>query len=736
MTDNQTSRDLRKPMTTQDGSAQTAATAQAQTMDTLVGKSEFAWGSSSLEGQDLGAPQLQASSSKMSDSQTEVAPADAKQMAFSEATQDPWKWGLEDVSVAQLQPIVPSQWEGIKDPTGPKWELPCNDEIFGTSFDDQLYGDHCKNVIWAYSGADLVRARGRADTVYGGSGEDTIYGGWGRDALYGDEGHDILYGGLGRDLIHGGEGTDIMYGGAQSDTIYAGPNTEEGASADEVYGGHGDDHLYTAANNTVIYGGSGNDDLTGLVGTLDGHGGSGDDSVRAGTASDRIIAGSGNDTVYGLGGGDSVEGQSGDDYIKISGPSPTDHLEGRAYGGDGNDTIVSGEFADGGSGDDSLQAFTTYGGAGHDTLTVNGFDGENGAYGSGGEGSDKFHVGFGTAEGGAGSDLFVVEGSHNVNAEAYGGDAADFFEIDHSGDVQASGGDGNDIMMIHNMGSGYAHGADGHDFIRDFTEQVSNNSTILGGAGNDTLTSYGTKIYGGSGDDDIVYTTEDSPFQAFVQGDGGADNMQVTSDYLDSVVGGSGDDVMDIDINYAFQITGGDGDDAISLSDRTDVEQLFAGAGADTLMLEGNARVYSLEAGSGDDDIEFTTMFDAVFGQDGDDVFRLGTLTQPGSQAWVYGGDGGQDTLEIAPFDNITSLEHDTDTGNGQVTFDDGSMVEFFGIETVAQAPGLSDTAPPQLGAAASDGLTFWNSLPTVPAAPEDDPEDLQDDDVMGDLML
>ena len=139
-----------------------------------------------------------------------------------------------------------------------------DDTIYGSPFNDILFGGGGDDVIYGYEGNDLIFGdQGRVSCVPGtsynpddprngvcvdlggtilfvatntttltGSGDDLIYAGAGDDIVMGQQGDDIIYGGDGDDLLIGGsnvagalDGDDVIDGGTGNDAI-AGDNAE------------------------------------------------------------------------------------------------------------------------------------------------------------------------------------------------------------------------------------------------------------------------------------------------------------------------------------------------------------------------------------------------------------------------------------------------------------------------------------------------------------------------------
>ena len=172
-----------------------------------------------------------------------------------------------------------------------------------------------------------------------------------------------------------------------NDTLIA-AETSDGAVLD---GGADDDTLDLSGRNATGLGGSGNDFIE-MTTTLDPDddgewlidGGDGDDTLEAAGLTGTVLGGPGNDliSVYGV---DTAEGGEGNDTIysgqvDFGGGTPVD-------GGDGDDLIVVSEaagfseqnVASGGAGDDILRTDATTPTTGFDIF-------------SGGEGADRFEA--------------------------------------------------------------------------------------------------------------------------------------------------------------------------------------------------------------------------------------------------------------------------------------------------------------------------------------------------------
>lgn len=331
---------------------------------------------------------------------------------------------------------------------------PGDDLYVGTPYDDD---------IDALAGDDIVDALEGDDLVHGGSGNDHINGGVGNDHLYGDAGDDVIFGGFGNDLIWGGAGNDRLFGDAGDDTIF---------------GDDGDDYLAGGFGEDILQGGSGNDAIVGEDGNDILLGDCGDDQMDGGVGNDVLQGGEGNDTLFGQAGNDVLLGDSGCDILQAG--DGEDHLYGgsgtdRLYGDGGNDVLAgdSGDdYLDGGDGDDTMD-----GGAGCDTL-IGGVGADNLTGGQGndvvkaGSANDTINADAGDdcIDGGEGFDTLIFSAAsvgiivntvagtmrseqlgedHFSNVENFmGGAGDDVFIVNGNLKVSLSGGSGQDLFLF------------------------------------------------------------------------------------------------------------------------------------------------------------------------------------------------------------------------------------------------------------------------------------------------
>ncbi|WP_182865929.1 right-handed parallel beta-helix repeat-containing protein [Rhodopirellula sp. JC639] len=459
------------------------------------------------------------------------------------------------------------------------------DLIFGHS-ESGIGDDAAEDHLFGDEGSDELHGQAGDDHVFGGEHDDSIFGSLGNDHLRGGSGNDLIIGDEGDDTIEGNEGDDTIVGGEGSDTIAAGAGddlVESGSGDDFLAGDSGNDLLYGGDGDDVIYGGEHDDWIAGEAGNDQIFGNDGNDYLDGGKGSDLIEGGAGNDVlVAGLGIGNLLRGDGGNDII-------TGSDEGGEHDPDFTDSVYFGDFIDGGTGADTINAL---GGADHIL---------------GGEGDDSINAGGGSdfVQGGSGDDLIDLGGgTHDVghgnegNDVLYGSVFGDDLLIGHSGDDKLFGRGGNDSL----------YGGDGDDLLDGGT----GTDLILGDAGDDELIGgggVGDQLSGGAGND-VIRGSDDGADIA----DGGS-GKDVIYGYggNDSLAGGDGDDV----------IHGGSGDDLIE-----------GGRGSDTLLGEADHDViYGHTVVGSDDD----AAVDFVYGD-----FGIGSV---GTTVLVTSGNPGRDQL-------------------------------------------------------------------------------------------
>jgi Ca2+-binding RTX toxin-like protein/subtilisin-like proprotein convertase family protein len=397
-----------------------------------------------------------------------------------------------------------------------------DDTLIGNVGFETLLGGAGDDVLFGNNGRDVLDGGLGNDTLDGGHDVDTLDGGDGNDQLYGDAGNDLLFGGSDDDVIHGGDGNDELFGGIW---FYG----DQSLGDDTLFGDGGDDRLVGAGGNDVLSGGAGNDRLDGGDGTdrLSGDGGndrlfgnSGNDHLIGGDNADTLNGGAGVDRLDGDGGNDVLFGGPGDDFQLIGG-SDDDVI----HGGDGNDELFGGIWN---YGDQSLGDDTLFGDGGDDRLV--------GAGGndvlSGGAGNDRL-------DGGDGDDRLIS------------GDGADVLD----------GGAGDDVFVAVNAGFGSIDGGGGTDVLEFTGSNQSFNLTALsenqlngleridfGGSGDNTLILDQSTVFSAAGASNNLTGTPES---LLIDGDAG-DVVNTGAGWIDTgsvTIGGNGYSVYESDEN-------------------------------------------------------------------------------------------------------------------------------------------------------------------------------------------
>jgi Ca2+-binding RTX toxin-like protein len=642
--------------------------------------------------------------------------------------------------------------------------------VLGGAGNDALTGGAKDDTLDGGAGNDTLTAGAGEDTLQGGAGNDTIVLAGNLDAgdrLDGGIGLDTVnlngdYAGLvfaattmvnvetvtvtaGHSykltLDDATNGAGLTVNGATlaaTDTLYLDGSAELSAAL-AATGGAGDDMLIGGNGNDVLAGGSGNDVLTAGGGTDTLSGGNGDDTLDLGAdfdAADRVDGGANTDTlkldgdysagvVFGAATATNIEViavAAGHDYnLTLANTTNTSALtidasalgSGNALvlngaaettsplsatGGAGNDVLTGGAGADqidGGAGDDTITS-----GAGNDKLL-------------GGAGSDIFILAKNLAaadqiDGGADYDIVKLQGNYAAGITLAADTIVNVEEID-----LAAGSsykliltDANDSSGLKIDGSGLAVG---QTMAISGAAETDAALTMLGGAGNDTLTG-GAKddtLDGGAGNDTLTAGTGEDT----VQGGAGNDMIVLAGnlDAGDRIDGGADLDTVNLNGDYAagvvfsattvinvetITLTAGNSYRLV-LDDATNSAGLTvkgsALVGPNTLLLDGSAELsaaLTASGGTGDDTLIGGGGNDVLTGGNGNDTLVAGSGID------TLAGGNGNDTLDLGadldPADkidggaNLDTLKLDGDYGAGLV-FGATTVVN---VETIVVAAG------------------------------------------------
>jgi Ca2+-binding RTX toxin-like protein len=528
-------------------------------------------------------------------------------------------------------------------------------------------------------------------------------GGSGHDILLGSAGADTLLGGDNDDVLLGNGGVDVMDGGLGDNTsIQDGGNVTSGIVS--IFGDDQDNPLTisrdvsgalfsngvpipgaTLANTFLlrIFGWGGNDTITldqtnGMLPVAMIFGGAGLDTISGGAAGDFLFGGAGNDTLLGSGGTDLLFG--GADNDSLTGGDADDQVFGEADAdrmiwNPGDDTDLN----EGGAGTDTVEVD---GGGGDEqfTTTANGtrvrFDRLNPA---------PFSIDIGTCE-----QLAVNANGGNDSFSATGNLAALI-------QITVDGGSGNDTILGSNgidllIGGGdedFLDGQQGNDVVfmgaGDDVFQWDpgdGSDTVEGQAGNDRL------IFNGSGGAEIFDASANGGRVRFTRNLG---NIVMDLDDIETLelnaLGGidnvivndlTGTDLTRINSNLAGTIGGTAGDaaaDIVFINGTAGDDIVTATLPGGDLLVTGLAAVVSVDS--------FETM-DSVRlqGLGGDDIVDAAAVGAGGPPLVVDGGAGDDILLGSAGADSMLGGDNDDVLlGNGGVDVMDGGLGDNISIQ-------------------------------------------------------
>ncbi len=186
------------------------------------------------------------------------------------------------------------------------------EQVRGSAFGDELFGNGSANRFWGTNGHDLINGRGGADTIFGGNGNDRLNGGTGRDVLDGGNGFDrALYSGAASGVRADLQSPSTNTGEARGDSY---------VRIEEIQGSGHSDQLYGDGGANTIWGANGHDLIKGRTGADNLFGGNGNDLIYGGSGNDQLTGGNGIDTfIFDLGSGkDTITDFRSVETIKIA----------------------------------------------------------------------------------------------------------------------------------------------------------------------------------------------------------------------------------------------------------------------------------------------------------------------------------------------------------------------------------------------------------------------------------
>ncbi|MEH2396291.1 beta strand repeat-containing protein [Nostoc sp.] len=540
-----------------------------------------------------------------------------------------------------------------------------NDTLNGGAGDDTLLAESPlgKKLLSGGDGNDYLSTSGidgyRSEVYFSSSGNNTLNGGAGNDTLRAEYS-------TGNNLLSGDEGNDYLSISGYLIEYFNGEIFDASSGNNTLNGGAGNDTLraeYSTGNN-LLSGGDGNDSFyvnakssdtapSNLV-TQTVDGGKGDDLLRVdySNATGGITTTFNSTTNIGsITAGISRVSYKNIERLNISGTAYDDNI----VGSNSNDTLSGGvsgkDTIDGGKGDDLLfvdytnatgritttfNATTNIGSitAGTNLVSYKNIEELNilgTAYDDnivGNNGNDTLSPGSGgkdTIDGGKGDDVLYVD-----YTGATGGITTTFNPTTNIGSIMA----GTNLVSYKNIeqlnitGTGYSDfivGSNGNDTIKGISYD-SGNDTIIGGAGNDSLSASSSKgnntLNGSAGDDhlDIGSSSGDN----FLDGGDGNDTLSaIDASGKNTLKGGNGNDIL----------IGGYGNDS-----------LYGGSGIDTFVFNS----YDLRSNTGNRVYDFNATNDVIgisaagFGEGlsigslSANQFQIGASATTGDQKFIY----------------------------------------------------------------------------------------------------
>ena len=578
-----------------------------------------------------------------------------------------WKLGLDERLIDRI--VFESDgtvWDTADIENRARFNLANLDDLPGENLDTGPF--HAPNIIGErdLEQGESIEGTSGNDIIDAGRGDDIVYGFDGDDRLIGGAGDDWIYASAGEDYIEGGRGNDLLVGGIGADTYYI--DLDSGVDriidfdtvpgrvdrilfADEILATdleftRDENNLHIDIGNDrafltlpwyvhpgyrleafVIggkqYGLDAFDVPAGAPVTVDGTA-SGD--FLLGSNGDDLLRGhEGDDLLNGGPGADRMEGGPGDDVYHVD--DPGDRVTEKA--GEGIDQVVSSidYTLDGNIENLSFTGDAPHLGYGNALANViKAGDGALTAYG--GDGDDTFYGGSGSL----GWDLFHGEKGNDTvrlggrNGAAFGGAGDDRLHGGSAGWSYLSGDAGDDLLQA---GTGYAYmaGGDGQD-------------TLIGGPAGDYLHggAGADSMRGGPGDD--FYVVDDPGDLVFENAGEGRDRVQSSIDHI------LGADIEELVLMGSRTLRGnGNALDNLLIANNRGNAFLYGHDGNDIIRSGSMTAVGSPDAwdyfygGNGADRLTLGARYGVAFGDAGNDILEGGT-----GQGFLFGGDG-SDTL-------------------------------------------------------------------------------------------
>lgn len=578
-----------------------------------------------------------------------------------------------------------------------------NDVIFGQAGNDTLLGQEGND--WVDGGGDQDSVVGDLATIDGSgnvvllaspNGDDRLFGGAGNDFLFGQEGTDILSGGAGNDVLEGNQGNDVLFGeNGQPVTLPGGAVRYESVALTAT----GDDTLQGGEGNDIQIGGAGNDRLFGEIGSdIALIGDNGAVTLNASGVFTRIettgAVNGGNDTITGSDNPDVILGGTGSDSLSAGSGDVPDILLGD------NGVVVW-------TADNALDITSTEPtNGGQDTITAGG---GNDIIIGGSGGNDSAGVGGDRLLGEAGNDITAGDSAHVIRYA-----------------------DGS-ISLVETVSPGTPGGD-------DWIEDTQGRSTVLGGSGNDTITT-GDQTDLIIGDNGEMRFSGNQLLQLRSQDATATGDDHITAgNGADSVIGGTGSDSIAGGIDDAVDILLGDNGivyGEIHPTFANEIESTDPTQGGQDTVTGGGGNDFII-GGSGGNDATGVGG-DRLFGESGDDIILgdSGRITRNAASGvesieTLFPTQGGDDLIDDTDGTTIAlgGTGNDTiTTGNGAdlIVGDNGEATFFNGQ--------LQRLRTKEAANGGNDRITAGNGADIVLAGTGDD-EILGGNDAAEDILL
>ena len=437
-----------------------------------------------------------------------------------------------------------------------------------------------------------------SDDILGGTSSEDIYGLGGADKIDAESGNDLVDGGDGNDIIDGGDGDDELIGGAGNDYLDGGDGIDcaeyEISRANLTINFQSgiatgaDIGTDTLVNIEEACAGAGNDLITGLLESSSKlEGGDGNDTLITGNKGDFLYGGNGNDVLIGGGDIDLMEGGKGNDtYVIDRSDDIIIELE-----GEGVDTVRSTiifSIAD-------LPEIENLTLLGAENIDATGNININTLIGNAGNNTLDGGLGTDRMQGGVGNDTYIVDNISDVVIETSGANSENdtiFSSISYRLGVNVENLVLTGTSSINGIGNSTSNSITGN----------SGNNILNGGLGADQMS-------GGDGDDTYIVDSVGDSINESSSAESGVDLVQSSVTYTlgnnlenltltgTSVINGTGNSVNNI-------LTGNTRNNV--LDGKEGVDTLIGGLGNDTYVVDHELDIVIEVSGQGTDLIRST----------------------------------------------------------------------------------------------------------------------------------